>query len=58
MIELGFIATSMGTDITLTIERLNDLKTILEVDGTGSSKLCPKIGILGALTQLRSGDVG
>ncbi|WP_104750500.1 arginine decarboxylase [Helicobacter cynogastricus] len=58
MIELGFIAASMGADITLTIEGLNELKTILEVArarGIGSSKLCPKIGIR---VRLHSSGVG
>ncbi|BCD47135.1 hypothetical protein NHP194003_03390 [Helicobacter suis] len=55
MIELDFIATGMGADITLTIEGLNELKTILEVGGTGSSKLCPKTGIWVRLHSLGVG---
>ncbi|WP_163535329.1 hypothetical protein [Helicobacter suis] len=55
MIELDFTATGMGADITLAIEGLNELKTILEVGGTGSSKLCPKISIW---VRLHSSGVG
>ncbi|CCF81308.1 arginine decarboxylase [Helicobacter bizzozeronii] len=60
MIELGFIAASMGADITLTIEGLSELKSILEValenNTTGeNAKLCPKIGIR---VRLHSSGVG
>lgn len=44
MISLGFIAAKMGHDITLTIEGLNELKTIIEVTKT-FGKPYPKIGL-------------
>lgn len=44
MIHLGFIAKSMGHNITLIIEGLNELETILEVNK--ETKLpCPNIGL-------------
>lgn len=60
MIELGFIATSMGADITLTIEGLSELKSILEVALENNTigentKFCPKIGIR---VRLHSAGVG
>ena len=44
MISLGFIAAKMGHDITLTIEGLNELETIIEVAKT-IGKPYPKIGL-------------
>ncbi|MDE5602984.1 MAG: arginine decarboxylase, partial [Helicobacter sp.] len=44
MISLGFIAAKMGHDITLTIEGLNELETIIEVAKT-MGKPYPKIGL-------------
>lgn len=44
MISLGFIAAKMGHDITLTIEGLNELETIIEVTKT-FGKPYPKIGL-------------
>lgn len=44
MITLGFIAKSMGYDITLTIEGLNELKTIVKVYKE-SNLPCPNIGL-------------
>lgn len=44
MISLGFIAAKMGHDITLTIEGLNELETIIEVAKT-LGKPYPKIGL-------------
>ncbi|RVZ23840.1 arginine decarboxylase, partial [Helicobacter pylori] len=45
MIELGFIAKSMQHEITLTIEGLNELKTIIAVAKQNDFVACPKIGI-------------
>ena len=44
MISLGFIAAKMGHDITLTIEGLNELETIIEV-AKAMGKPYPKIGL-------------
>lgn len=44
MISLGFIAAKMGHDITLTIEGLNELETIIEVAET-LGKPYPNIGL-------------
>ncbi|TLD83246.1 arginine decarboxylase [Helicobacter sp. MIT 11-5569] len=44
MISLGFIAAKMGHDITLTIEGLNELETIIEVAKT-LGKPYPNIGL-------------
>ncbi len=44
MISLGFTAAKMGHDITLTIEGLNELETIIEVAKT-LGKPYPKIGL-------------
>ncbi|RAX57336.1 arginine decarboxylase [Helicobacter monodelphidis] len=44
MISLGFIAASMGHDITLTIEGLGELETIIEVSKV-MGKPCPNIGL-------------
>ncbi|MCQ2932994.1 arginine decarboxylase [Helicobacter pylori] len=45
MIELGFIAKNMQHEITLTIEGLNELKTIIAVAKQNDFVACPKIGI-------------
>ncbi|OCR16269.1 arginine decarboxylase [Helicobacter pullorum] len=44
MISLGFIAAKMGHDITLTIEGLNELETIIEVSKS-MGKPYPNIGL-------------
>lgn len=44
MISLGFIAATMGHDITLTIEGLGELETIIEVAKL-MGKPCPNIGL-------------
>lgn len=54
MITLGFIAANMGQDITLTIEGLNELKTIIEV-AKEMGKPCPKIGLRIRLHSIGSG---
>ncbi|MEA3384324.1 MAG: biosynthetic arginine decarboxylase [Campylobacterota bacterium] len=54
MITLGFIAKSQGHDITLTIEGLNELQTIIEV--YDELKLpCPNIGLRVRLHSYGSG---
>lgn len=54
MITLGFIAANSGHKITLTIEGLNELETILEVAKTSSLKI-PNIGIRVRLHSAGSG---
>jgi len=54
MISLGFIAAKMGHDITLTIEGLNELETIVEV-AKEMGKPYPNIGIR---IRLHSSGVG
>lgn len=54
MISLGFIAAKMGHDITLTIEGLNELETIIEVAKT-MGKPYPKIGLR---IRLHSAGIG
>lgn len=54
MISLGFIAAKMGHDITLTIEGLNELETIIEV-ATTMGKPYPKIGLR---IRLHSAGIG
>jgi len=54
MISLGFIAAKMGHDITLTIEGLNELETILEV-AKEMGKPYPKIGLR---IRLHSSGIG
>lgn len=44
MISLGFIAANMGHDITLTIEGLNELKTIIEI-ASEMAEPYPNIGL-------------
>ncbi|OUR71483.1 arginine decarboxylase [Arcobacter sp. 31_11_sub10_T18] len=54
MIHLGFIAKQMGHDVTLTIEGLNELNTIIEVHK--ETKLsCPNIGLRVRLHSSGSG---
>ena len=45
MISLCFIASQMGHNITITIEGLNELETIIEVDKEFNQKEKPNIGI-------------
>ena len=54
MIHLGFIASQSGHNITLTIEGLNELKTIIEVASQTSLKI-PNIGIRVRLHSAGSG---
>jgi len=54
MISLGFIASQSGHKITLTIEGLNELETIIEV-AKESSLLVPEIGIRVRLHSVGSG---
>ncbi len=54
MITLGFIAASMGKDITLTVEGLGELETIIEVAKKSSLKT-PNIGIRVRLHSAGSG---
>lgn len=54
MITLGFIAAQSGHKITLTIEGLNELKTIIEVAQT-TSLVIPNIGIRVRLHSTGSG---
>ncbi|MDF1875460.1 biosynthetic arginine decarboxylase [Sulfurimonas sp. SAG-AH-194-I05] len=54
MITLGFIAAQCGHKITLTIEGLNELKTIIAVAQTSSLKV-PRIGIRVRLHSVGSG---
>jgi len=55
MITLGFIASQSGHDITLTIEGLGELKTIIEVSKECSLKI-PNIGIRVRLHSTGSGS--
>ncbi len=45
MIELGFISSLMGQDITLTIEGINELETIIEVANSNLNQNIPNIGL-------------
>ena len=54
MITLGFIAAQSGHNITLTIEGLGELKTIIEVTKTSNLKI-PNIGIRVRLHSIGSG---
>lgn len=54
MITLGFIAANMGQDITLTIEGLNELETIIQV-AKEMGKPCPNIGLRIRLHSIGSG---
>ena len=54
MISLGFIASQSGHTITLTIEGLNELKTIIEVASKSSLRV-PEIGIRVRLHSVGSG---
>jgi arginine decarboxylase len=44
MIELGFVVKSMGHNITMIIEGINELESIIEVSKSSNLK-CPNIGI-------------
>ena len=54
MIHLGFIAAQMGHEITMTIEGLNELESIIEVASSCNLR-CPNIGIR---IRLHSGGSG
>jgi len=54
MITMGFMAAQMGHDITLTIEGINELESIIEVQSTCKLK-APSIGIR---LRLHSGGSG
>ena len=54
MISLGFIAANMGHDITLTIEGLNELKTIIEV----AKEMCEPYPNIGLRIRLHSVGTG
>lgn len=54
MISLGFIAANMGHNITLTIEGLNELKTIIEV----ASEMCEPYPNIGLRIRLHSVGTG
>ncbi|HIE35543.1 MAG TPA: biosynthetic arginine decarboxylase [Campylobacterales bacterium] len=54
MISLGFIASKMGYNITVTIEGLNELKTILEV----AKELGEPIPNIGLRIRLHSSGIG
>jgi arginine decarboxylase len=54
MITMGFMAAQMGHDITLTIEGINELESIIEVQSTCNLK-APSIGIR---LRLHSGGSG
>ncbi|RXJ69995.1 arginine decarboxylase [Halarcobacter ebronensis] len=54
MIHLGFIAKKMGHNITIIIEGLNELETILEVEKE-TSLPCPNVGIRVRLFNSGSG---
>ena len=55
MIQMGFIASSMGHNITLTIEGLNELETIIEVAKEMNTP-CPQIGLRIRLHSMGSGS--
>ena len=54
MITMGFIASSMGHNITLTVEGLGELKTIINVSKKTNLKI-PNIGIRVRLHSIGSG---
>jgi len=54
MIHLGFMAKQMGHDVTLTIEGLNELNTIIEVHNE-THLSCPNIGLRVRLHSSGSG---
>jgi len=54
MIHMGFIAQEMGHDVTLTIEGLNELNTIIEVYKETHLR-CPNIGLRVRLHSAGSG---
>jgi len=53
LISLGFLSAKMGQNITLTIEGINELETIIEV--AKSEKITPKIGLRVRLHSLGVG---
>jgi arginine decarboxylase len=53
LIELGFLATKMGHDVTLTIEGLSELETIIEV--AKANTIVPNIGLR---IRLHSSGIG
>ncbi|NEW60766.1 biosynthetic arginine decarboxylase [Sulfurovum sp. bin170] len=55
MISLCFIASNMGHNITITIEGIGELETIIEVNREFNSPTVPKIGIR---VRLHSSGVG
>jgi arginine decarboxylase len=55
MIILGFIAVKMGFNITITLEGLNELDTIIEVFNEFDKKYCPNIGLRVRLHSSGSG---
>ncbi|UOD34260.1 biosynthetic arginine decarboxylase [Deferribacteraceae bacterium V6Fe1] len=54
MITLGFIAAQMGHDITITIEGINELETILEV----AKEMGPPYPNIGLRIRLHSSGIG
>jgi len=54
LIVLGFLSAKMGQDITLTIEGINELETIIEY--SQNHKITPKIGLRIRLHSLGSGQ--
>ncbi len=54
MIKLGFLSAQMNQDITLTIEGVNELKTIIEIANKERGKI-PKIGLR---IKLHSSGIG
>lgn len=54
MISLGFIAAQMGHDITITIEGINELETILEV----AKEMGPPYPNIGLRIRLHSSGIG
>ncbi len=55
LIKLAFLSAKMGQDITLTIEGLNELDSIIEVAKTNQGAPLPKIGLR---IRLHSSGVG
>lgn len=55
MIQLAFIAVKMGYNITVTLEGVNELDTIIEVYKEFDKKYCPNIGLRVRLHSSGSG---
>ena len=55
MITLCFIAVSMGHDLTITIEGLGELRTIIDVQKEEQQRIMPKIGVR---IRLHSSGIG